>query len=152
MQLSSSAVEDLLEWFPVGRLATVRPDGAPHQVPVVFARSGGKLWSPVDGKPKAPGELARVRNVLANPRVSLLLDAYDPDWTRLWWLRVDAEAEVVRVTERVGPREVSEAITALRHKYPQYAATAVLREDATLLALEPRRVTSWCADEADPRV
>ena len=33
---------------PVARLATVRPDGAPHVVPVVFALVGDTAYSAVD--------------------------------------------------------------------------------------------------------
>ena len=57
MELPDDALERVLDVWPVARLATAGPDG-PHQVPVVFARAGGALWSPIDAKPKREGELA----------------------------------------------------------------------------------------------
>ena len=52
MELSRDAIERLLDTWPVARLATLRADGTAALVPVVFVRSAGRLWLPVDGKPK----------------------------------------------------------------------------------------------------
>lgn len=128
-------IESLLDTWPIARLATVRSDGAPHLVPVVFARAGGALWSPVDGKRKRGGALARVRHVLREPRVSLLLDAYESDWRRLWWLRVDGTASLVH-----GDAAAEEA---LRAKYPQYGATPLYAAEPLLIRIEPIAVASW---------
>jgi PPOX class probable F420-dependent enzyme len=144
VELPAEIVEGLLERWPVARLATLGPAG-PHGVPVVFARSGGALWSPVDAKPKAAGELARVRHVRADPRVSLLLDHYADDWRALWWIAVAGRARVVRPPDPSGDPAVAAAVAALRAKYPQYAKLPVLREPATLLRIEPLRVRSWCS-------
>lgn len=99
----------------IARLATVTPDGRPHIVPIVFALEGNRIYSIVDTKPKASTSLARLRNIEANPRVSLLVDAYSDDWERLWWVRADGSATVVAD----GP-DRERAITLLRAKYPQY--------------------------------
>ena len=88
-ELERAEIERILADWPVARLATLAPDGRAELVPIVFAESGGALWSPIDGKPKRGGELARVRNLRADPRVCVLLDHYDANWERLWWLRVD---------------------------------------------------------------
>jgi PPOX class probable F420-dependent enzyme len=64
----------------VARLATVRPDGAPDLVPVVFVLEGDTAWLGVDEKPKRHRRLQRVVNIRAEPRVSLLADSYDEDW------------------------------------------------------------------------
>jgi PPOX class probable F420-dependent enzyme len=145
VELPRDAVEGLLERWPLARLATLGPTGAPALVPVVFARSAGRLWTPVDGKPKGdPGrELGRVANVRRDPRVALLLDHYEADWSALWWLRVDGEAEVVGE----GGAGFAAAAGALRAKYPQYARTPLFRPGAPpqLLAIRERRVTSWAA-------
>jgi PPOX class probable F420-dependent enzyme len=146
MQLGKEAVERLLESWPVARLATLGRDGAPALVPVVFAASGGRLWIPVDGKPKRGGELARVANVRRDPRVALLLDRYAADWSTLWWLRVDGRGAVVEGEQAPG---VADAAAALRRKYPQYDGTPLFRDtEPTLLAIEPLRVASWAASEA----
>ena len=109
---------------------------------------GARLWSPIDAKPKADRELARVRHLRRNPQASLLLDHYDGDWTRLWWLRVDVDATIVQPADVESDRQVAAAVDALRRKYPQYATLPVLRDPPTLVALEPTRVSSWCAGPA----
>lgn len=139
MGLSEGAIRDRLDRWPVARLATIGPDARPHQVPIVFARVGDELWSPVDGKPKSGHELARVKNVRERPDVSLLLDEYAPDWSRLWWIRIDATARVVGA-DAPG---FANAIAALRAKYPQYTDVSVTVEPPTLLAFQPRRIRSW---------
>jgi PPOX class probable F420-dependent enzyme len=79
----------------VARLATVRPDGAPHVVPVVFALVDDTVYSAVDAKPKRTTRLQRLANVRAEPRCALLVDHYQDDWSRLWWVRADGAAAVV---------------------------------------------------------
>ena len=144
MKLPEDVIDRLLDTWPVARLATLPGRGAPQQVPVVFARSGEVLWSPVDAKPKGGGELARVRNIRADPRVSLLLDHYDSDWSRLWWIRIDTEARVIRPARPDSDPECAAAVAALERKYSQYAHVPVLGKPATLLALRPRGIRSWC--------
>jgi PPOX class probable F420-dependent enzyme len=152
VELPSDVVDRVIEAWPVARLATVGPDG-PHAVPIVFARAGGCLWSPIDGKPKRGGELARVRHLRAEPRATLLIDRWDPDWSRLWWLRIDVTAAVIQPADPVADLRVAGAERALRSKYPQYDALPLLGEPPTLLEFTPRRVRSWCAGpDAAPSV
>jgi PPOX class probable F420-dependent enzyme len=145
MELTRDAIEHLLDGWPVARLATLRPDGSPALVPVVFARSAGRLWLPLDGKPKraGAGELARVAHVRRDPRVALLLDQYDADWSALWWLRLDGKAELV------GEHDVGfdTALGSLVKKYPQYEHTPLFQHGAppTLIAVGQLRVRSWAA-------
>jgi PPOX class probable F420-dependent enzyme len=97
----------------LGHLATVRPTGAPHLVPVVFALIERRLVSPVDHKPKRSLRLARLDNIRHEGRVTLLVDHYQEDWTGLWWVRVDGVAETL---ESIDPASAA----ALTEKYPQY--------------------------------
>src|SRR5437763_11695889 len=99
---------------PVARLATVDERGRPHLVPVTFAVRGDVVVTAVDHKPKSGRPLRRVRNAEANPAVSLLVDTYDEDWARLWWVRVDGRAEVLR--ER---RDLRTPVGWLVEKYAQ---------------------------------
>lgn len=78
----------------VARMATVSRDGSPHLVPMVFAVEGSRLISAVDAKPKSTHALRRLDNIAANPFVSVLVDQYEDDWTRLWWARADGWAQV----------------------------------------------------------
>src|SRR3954468_13483873 len=96
----------------VARPATVSPDGRPPVVPIVFAVDGDLLYTAVDGKPKSTTALQRLANIAANPAVSVLVDHYDEEWTRLWWVRVDGTARVVDAAEA--------ALDLLAARYPVY--------------------------------
>jgi PPOX class probable F420-dependent enzyme len=145
MELPADIWGALLERQSVARLATLGPAGRPHLVPVVFVCHGGDLWTPIDGKPKSDGELARVRNVRENAEVTLLLDHYDADWNRLWWLRVYGRAEVVEGRDPQNDPEIREVVEALRTKYPQYGEVPLFRAEPQLLRITVERVRSWCA-------
>ena len=118
----------------VARLATVGPDGAPHLVPIVFALAGDVIHSAVDAKPKRHPRLRRLANIAHEPRVSVLADHYDDDWSLLWWVRADGVAAVVPPSP--------EALGALRGKYAQYEADP---PPGPFLRIEVRRWSSWSA-------
>ena len=125
-----------LEHQRVARLATVDESGQPHAVPVCYALLDGVIYTPIDEKPKRGGRLRRVRNILAEPRVCLVVDHYEEDWSRLIWLQVRGFASVVDdIAERTG------AIEALRARYPQYAAMDL--ESRPLIRVDPRHVVGW---------
>lgn len=104
----------------VARLATVRPDGSPHVVPVTFALSaaGDEVVFAVDHKPKSTTDLQRLANIAAESKVSFLVDHYDDDWTQLWWVRVDGRARVLDDATEADARGA--ALDALAAKYRQY--------------------------------
>jgi PPOX class probable F420-dependent enzyme len=102
----------------VARLATVRPDGRPHLVPIVFALDHDTLYSAVDAKRKRSTKLERIENARRNPDVAVLVDRYADDWNELWWVRLDGRARVLD-----GGEEAEHAIELLRAKYAQYRAT-----------------------------
>lgn len=99
----------------VARLATLDPAGRLHVVPVCFALEGETLVTAVDAKPKASSRPQRLVNVRANPEVALVVDEYDEDWSRLWWVRLRGRARIVES----GP-ELGRALALLGAKYPQY--------------------------------
>jgi PPOX class probable F420-dependent enzyme len=121
----------------VARLATVTPAGAPHLVPVCFALAEDTVYTAVDGKPKRTSRLARLANIAAEPRVALLADHYEDDWTRLWWVRVDGEARVV-----TDPAEQAHAFATLTAAYRQYAECP---PQGAVIAVAIRRVSGWTA-------
>lgn len=96
-------------------LGTVDKQGRPHLVPIVFAYQNGRLYTAVDQKPKSTRRLKRLTNIESNPTVSVLLDRYDDDWTRLWWIRIDGSARVLNS----GP-DFCEGIALLTRKYQPY--------------------------------
>lgn len=122
----------------VARLATVEVSGRPHLVPLVFALSGDTFYSAVDRKPKRSTALRRLANVAADPRVSLLVDHYDEDWSRLWWVRADGTARVLAADEPEG----ATALDLLAARYPQYRAEP---PPGPVLAVDVARWTGWRA-------
>ncbi|MDV7246003.1 MULTISPECIES: TIGR03668 family PPOX class F420-dependent oxidoreductase [Rhodococcus] len=122
----------------VARLATAGPDGVPHLVPLVFALAEDTIYSCVDFKPKRTTALRRLKNIAANPSVSILVDHYDDDWDQLWWVRVDGVAEVLDATTAEG----TAAIDALAAKYPQYAAR---RPQGPVITVRSLRWHHWSA-------
>lgn len=105
---------------PVATLATAGADGTPHVVPVVFALHSDVLYTAVDAKRKTTHRLRRLANIAANPRVSLLVDHYDDDWTKLWWVRADGVAAIHDAGE-----QMATGYALLRAKYPQYERIAL---------------------------
>ncbi|PJE08658.1 TIGR03668 family PPOX class F420-dependent oxidoreductase [Mycobacterium sp.] len=131
---------DTRAWFagsPVARLATVAPDGTPHLVPVVFAVDGDVIYTGVDAKPKKTRRLRRLANIEHNPAVSLLVDHYAPDWSQLWWVRVDGTATVA--TEGDAVRTGYRLLLA---KYPQYQSVPL---DGPVIVVSATRWLGWHA-------
>lgn len=147
MQLPETLIDRVLAGWPVARLAFSEASGRPHALPLVFARVASYVWSPIDGKPKLDGEVARVRHLQDQPRVELLLDEYGADWDLLWWVRASGVARVVQPRDPYSDPDVAPVVQALRHKYPQYRKTKLLREPATLVAIRLERVRGWCASD-----
>jgi PPOX class probable F420-dependent enzyme len=99
----------------VGRLATVDAQGRPHLVPICFALDGDVLYSAVDEKPKRSRNLERLRNIRARPEATVLVDHYEENWSRLWWVRLRVEASVLEPDAESG-----RALALLAEKYEQY--------------------------------
>jgi PPOX class probable F420-dependent enzyme len=133
-----SYVQDLrLTEARVARLATTDPDGRPHLVPIVFALDGDTLYSAVDRKPKRSTTLRRIENARARPDVTVLVDHYEEDWGRLWWVWLRGRA---RVLDDGDERE--RALALLQEKYPQYRAEP---PDGPVLAVDVTEVREWRA-------
>lgn len=123
-------------------LVTLAADGRPRPVPICFvlADDAPVLFTPLDDKPKRtddPLSLARVGDISGDPRVAILADRWDEDWTRLAWLRVEGRAAVLLP----GPAEHARAVEALRATYPQYRTHRL--DERPLIRVTIERVTSW---------
>lgn len=106
-----------VEQARVARLATVDAQGRAHVVPICFVLAGDVIYSAVDRKPKRSPRLKRLDNIRANPDVAVLIDHYEEDWSRLWWVRLRGRGRVLEDGE-----ERERALTMLADKYPQYRA------------------------------
>ncbi len=121
----------------MARLATTDPGGRPHLVPIVFALDGDTLYSAVDRKPKRSRTLRRIENARARPDVTVLVDHYDEDWERLWWIRLRGRARVLD-----DGKERKRALALLTAKYPQYRDVP---PDGPVLAVDVTQVRTWSA-------
>ncbi len=121
----------------VARLASLTPDGRLHLVPFCYALVGETLYSVVDDKPKRSHRLQRMRNIEATPDVCVLIDHYEDDWERVWWVRLRGRARVLEDGEERG-----RALDALRERYAPY------REDppsGPVMAVDVEEWRGWAA-------
>ena len=127
-----------LEEQRVARLATVDGRGRPHVVPIVFVYADGNVYTPIDLKPKAvPAErLRRVRNILSNPHVQVLVDHYDEDWQRLGYVQLRGQAEIIE-----DGTEYRRAIRLLEGKYRQYEELPLEGRPGIKISIE--KTVSW---------
>src|SRR5262249_59914493 len=97
------------------------------------------FYSAIDHKPKRidGAKLARLKNIEQTPRVALLVDHYDENWTRLWYVLVRGQAALVSDSA-----EQKRAIRLLRQKYQQYDS-AMLADDAPVMRIVPAKITAW---------
>jgi PPOX class probable F420-dependent enzyme len=119
----------------VARLATTDPDGRSHLVPIVFALEGDTLYSAVDRKPKRSRRLRRIENARSRPDVTILVDHYEEDWGRLWWIRLRGRARVLDEGD-----ELHHALALLEAKYPQYRSEPPL---GPVLAVDVTDTRLW---------
>jgi len=122
----------------VGRLATADGSGQPLVVPICYAWDGEALVSAIDAKPKRAGELARVRNIRENSKVSVVIDHYEEDWRRLRWVIIQGIAEVL-----TAGRDFAKAVDLLVAKYPQYVGMGLSRDAGMMIKVRPGKVLQW---------
>lgn len=122
----------------IAHLATADEAGQPHVVPICFVFDGKHFFSPIDEKPKrtAPEKLKRVSNIAQNSRVSLIIDRYDEDWSRLAYVLITGKARLLR-----SGADHRRAVALLRRKYRQYREMAL--EQRPVIRIAANRASSW---------
>jgi PPOX class probable F420-dependent enzyme len=137
----SRALRAKLRETRVARLATLDTKRGPHVIPFCFAYDGKVFYTPIDRKPKrvAPERLTRLQNIRKSPNVAILIDQYDEDWARLWYILIRGTAKIIPASAR---NERARAIRLLKAKYPQYAG-GMLADDAMVIRITPQKITSW---------
>ena len=136
---------------PLGHLATADAAAHPHLVPFVFAVDASSdpaqpdcIYTAIDHKPKRTTALRRLANIAENPAVAALVDHYEDDWDRLWWVRADGAG---RLVEAASP-ERQRAIRLLEARYDAYKR---LPPAGVVLAIDVERWSGWAATEAPGR-
>jgi len=126
------------------------PHGRPRLVPCCFAPDPERdlLWTPIDEKPKRsadPRQLGRVTDLTAWPAVSLLVDRWSEDWSKLAWLRLHGTAALLEPDEPAVVPERGVAIELLRGRYPQYRDHDL--EARPIIAVAITAAIRWAASE-----
>jgi PPOX class probable F420-dependent enzyme len=144
MYLLTPAQIAFIEAQRVGRLATADHAGQPHAVPVCYAYADGSFYIALDAKPKrvAHERLKRVRNILDNPQVALVIDRYDEDWSALAYLLARGPAALLSANNP----EHTQAVKLLRIRYPQYHGMPIDGQPAIVIRVES--VVAWGAIES----
>ena len=134
----SPAQDRFLRSARTGHLATAAAKGRPQVVPVCFVFDGQAIYSVLDAKPKTTPlrQLRRVKNILDNPQVSLVVDHYEEDWDKLQYILVSGGAELLESDEKWVL-----AIAMLREKYPQYRAMDL--DQSPVIKITPVRYSPW---------
>jgi PPOX class probable F420-dependent enzyme len=133
-------IETFLRKQRVARLATVDTRGRPVVIPFCFVYDGKIFYSSLDEKPKsvAPEKLRRSRNILRNPEVAFVVDHYEENWNRLWFVLVRGRAKILR-----SGKEHVRALELLRRKYPQYRRMVL--ENRPVIKIVPWKIRHWDA-------
>jgi len=105
---------------------------------------GDRIYSAVDDKPKRTTALQRLANIASEPRVSVLADHYEDDWSKLWWVRADGRAEILPD----GAKQEQERDHALDLLAERYSAYRERRPSAAVIRIEVERWTTWPAPES----
>ncbi len=81
--------------------------------------------------------------------MSVLVDHFESDWSKLWWVVAEGRAEVLGAEGEPGAgAAASHALDLLAAKYPQYAAS---RPEGPVIAVRVERWRSWSAAGGWPR-
>lgn len=126
----------------IAHLATADRRAVPHVVAVCFAMSEGTLYITIDEKPKRdPGTtLKRVRNIMENPAVAVVVDRYDDDWALLGWVMLRGRAEIL-----TDGMEHDDAQALLRSRWtPRSPMLTHCSEASTRSLANQRRRFRWC--------
>ena len=141
-RLGDPHVREFVADARIAHLATADSAGAPHNVPLCYWFDGERIYFAIDEKPKRQAGLAvkRMRNIATNPRVAIVIDHYEEDWSQLAYVLIRGDARVVEDAE-----EYLVAIRHLRDKYLQYRAMSLTPEKNPIVKIEPVSVHAWGA-------
>jgi PPOX class probable F420-dependent enzyme len=135
-------VREFVAGARVAHLATADAFGTPHNVPLCYWFDGERIYFAIDEKPKRQKGLGlkRMRNIAENPRVAVVIDHYEEDWSQLAYVLIRGRARVVE-----DPEEYIGALRHLREKYLQYRGMSLTPEKNPIVKIEPENVHAWGA-------
>jgi PPOX class probable F420-dependent enzyme len=124
----------------VARMATVDRLRRPLVIPICYYFNGMSIYTPIDKKPKQASskELKRIRNIIENPNVSLVIDEYYEEWSKLCYVIINGRAEIIKSGE-----EYNNSLRLLCEKYPQYIDMKLSELNLPVIKIIPERIVSW---------
>jgi PPOX class probable F420-dependent enzyme len=135
----SEAIRQFILSHQVARLATASRTGQPHVIPFCYAFDGTNIYFVVDEKPKPTDKpLKRIRNMVENPQVALVIDDYTDDWTQLAYVLITGRASMVS-----DELEYDRVLMLLRERYPQYRQMVLSFTRNTMVRIAVTKVHAW---------
>ena len=152
--INHAHIKTIINKARVARLATVDSTLKPHLIPVVFVYDDhDHYYIPIDEKTKQrsctkPEKLKRVKNILVNPNVALLIDEYNEDWTKLYFVMIQGRASLIsnnnnnkKGQEQNEPLSLLEkAHKLLFEKYHQYQKIGIGKY---VIMIYSQKVITW---------
>jgi PPOX class probable F420-dependent enzyme len=139
--LNDERVSEFLKLARIAHLATADSGGLPHNVPLCFwYDEAGHFYFIIDEKPKRMSGtgLKRMRNLAENPRVALIVDHYEEEWSYLAYVLAHGRGHIVH-----DAIEYMLALRNLRDKYPQYRTMALGFDKNPMVRIDVERVHLW---------
>jgi PPOX class probable F420-dependent enzyme len=142
--LNDTSLDTIINKARVARLATVDSERKPHLIPVVFVFDNGCYFIPIDEKSKRyrPDRLKRVKNIQQNPNVTILIDEYNEDWRKLYFIMIQGRASIIgdKELEQRGLLLLERAHRLLSDKYLQYQKIGIGKY---IIMIIPQKVMTW---------
>ena len=113
-------------------------------IPVVFVFDNDCYFIPIDEKTKRskPENLKRIKNIQQNPNVALLIDEYNEDWRKLYFIMIQGKASIIGGKELEQNELVllEKAHKLLSGKYVQYQEIGI---GEYVIMIVPQKVITW---------
>ncbi|HZI72404.1 MAG TPA: pyridoxamine 5'-phosphate oxidase family protein [Nitrososphaeraceae archaeon] len=144
--IKDAYLKTIINKAKVARLATADLEYKPHLVPIVFVFDNDLncYFIPIDEKTKrsGPENLKRVKNIQENPNVALLIDEYNEDWTKLYFIMIRGKGSILggKNLEQNEMSLLKKAHGLLYDKYNQYQTTGIGKY---VIMVIPQKVTTW---------
>jgi PPOX class probable F420-dependent enzyme len=142
--INDAYLKMIIDKATVARLATVDSECMPHLIPVVFVFDNDCYFIPIDEKTKRskPENLKRVKNIQQNPNVALLIDEYNEDWTKLYFIMIQGKASIVggKESDQNELALLEKAHKLLSGKYVQYQKIGI---GEYVIMIVPQKVITW---------
>ena len=138
--INDAYLKTIIDKATVARLATVDSECKPHLIPVVFVFDNGYYFIPIDEN--KPENLKRIKNIQQNPNVALLIDEYNEDWRKLYFIMIQGKASIIGGKELEQNEQVllEKAHKMLSGKYDQYEEIGI---GHYIIMIVPQKVITW---------